>query len=93
MFLKSLVGTNLVLPPILNSLYFLKFGKPTQPTPTSNAAAEVIFSLSPQTQADCRDLGRDGFVKVDFQIKRNCSCTYEDSNELTSNVLKCVRVI
>lgn len=68
-----LAGTNLVLPPILNSLYFLKFGKLAQSIPTSNVAAEIIFSSFPQIWADCRNLPSDGFAEV--QIKFNCTCT------------------
>jgi len=83
MFLQRLVGTNTVLPPILNSLYFLKFGKFIQSIPTSNVAAEIIFSLFQQIWADCGDLLSDDLVKAEFQIKLHCNCTYENFNELT----------
>lgn len=69
-----LAGTNLVLPPILNSLYFLKFGKLAQSFPTSNVAAEIIFSSSLQIWADCRNLQSDDFAEV--WIKLNSNYTY-----------------
>lgn len=75
-----LSGINLVLPPILNSLYFLKFGKLAQSIPISNVAAEIIFSLFLQIWADCRNLLSDDFAEV--QIKLNCNCTHENFSEL-----------
>lgn len=83
MFLKRLVGTNLVLPLILDSLHFLKFGKLTQSIPTSNVADQIICSLFQQIWADCRDLLNYYFVKAEFQIKFNCTCTCGGLNKLT----------
>lgn len=64
-----LVRTHLVLPPIPNSLNFLKFGKDTQAILSSNGAAQTIFSLFQQIWADCRDLLNNGSGKAAFQIK------------------------
>lgn len=86
-----LVGTNLVLFPILNSLFFLKFGKLAQSIPTSNVAAGTVFSSHLQICVDCRNLLSDDFAEV--QIKLNCNCTYKNFSELSQNGLKCVSVI
>lgn len=86
-----LTGTNLVLPPILNSFYFLKFGKFAQSIPTSNVAAEIIFSSFLQIRADCRNLLSDDFAEV--QIKLNCNCTCKDFTELSQNGLKYLSII
>lgn len=86
-----LAGTNLVLPTILYSLYFLKFEKLAQSIPTSKVAPEIIFSSFLQKWADCRNLLSDDFAEV--QIKLNCNCTYKDLYELSQNGLKCVGIV